>query len=123
MTEMIKIGHGRTDMKVPRSFITSDTRQGDTWGSQLNRGMRGEFWTQKVIRHVGISDHLHNDVLSKEITTEAGTAQSVWWLGYGVNDREIMVRFSTGEIFSFLQASRPAVLPTQSSIQWLPHST
>jgi hypothetical protein len=43
-------------------------------------------------------------------------------LGYGLDDRDSRVRFPAGGlgIFYFTTASRPALVPTQPPIQWVP---
>jgi hypothetical protein len=64
---------------------------------------------RKTLSHVWGSDYLHDDILCNKITTAAGTAQSVWWLRYGVNDREIVVRFPAWGIFLSSKTSTPAL--------------
>jgi hypothetical protein len=47
-------------------------------------------------------------------------AQSVWRLGYGLEDRGSTVRFPAGMgIFLFTTVSRTALRPTQPPIQWV----
>jgi hypothetical protein len=41
-------------------------------------------------------------------------------LGYRLNDRGIGVRFMEARDFLFFTTFRPALRPTQSSIQWVP---
>jgi len=44
--------------------------------------------------------------------------QSLYWLGYGLDDRGFDSR--QGQGLSFVTASRPALEPTQPSFQWVP---
>jgi hypothetical protein len=48
---------------------------------------------------------------------ETGVAQSVWRLGYGLNDRDSVPDRGSDRIFLFATASRPALGPTQPHIQ------
>lgn len=51
-------------------------------------------------------------------TKAAGTAPSVQWLAYRMDNRGIVLRFSTGEkVFS--ETSGPAVRPTRPPTEWL----
>jgi hypothetical protein len=54
-------------------------------------------------------------------TLGAVIAHSVWWPGYGLDDRRIGVRFTAGSRdFLFSTAFRPALGPTQPPSQWVP---
>jgi hypothetical protein len=52
---------------------------------------------------------------------KAGTAQSVWQLGYGLDNHGMKIQFLEGANFLFLFPimSRPALRPTQPPIQWV----
>jgi hypothetical protein len=50
---------------------------------------------------------------------EAGMAQSVYWLVYGMYDRG-SIPGRDKDVFLFSTESRPALRPTQPPIQWEP---
>ena len=85
--------------------------------SQLNRGMRRQFWVQQSNR-----TYRNIRLPPKETKAATGAAQSVWWLGNGANDRDMVVRFPAWGICLSLEESRPTLRTTQSPIQWLHHS-
>jgi len=59
-------------------------------------------------------------ILPGYISVEAGVAQSVQWLGYGLDNRSSFPGGGTVGIFLFATASRPALRPIQPPIQWVP---
>ena len=64
--------------------------------------------------------------IKASVCTEAGIAQSVWWLAYGWDDRGIVVWFLAGTSDCVTASERPdqplgppnLVGPTQLSIEW-----
>ena len=55
---------------------------------------------------------------AQRMNLEAGVAQSMWWLGYGMDDLQIGVRFPAGErMFLFPKASSLGLIPTRPLTQ------
>jgi hypothetical protein len=83
-----------------------------------------EFWRYLVFHRLHTS---HCNVITKTPVikvcsffpkVQAGVAQSVQWLGYGLDDR-VWFQARAGILF-FATAFRPALGPTQPPIQWVP---
>jgi len=85
---------------------------------QQNRGMRRQFWAQQ-------SNQTYGDIRlpSNEITAATGAAQSVWWLGNGVNDRDMVARFPARGIFLSFEVYGPTLRTTQSPFNGYPTSS
>jgi hypothetical protein len=106
---------------------------------KLTQLIIGMFPPDVRLRHhdsVTTAPFLHDVSHHEELGTKAGDAlycvrwtlqmgscavDSVWRLGYGLEDRENRVRLrQRQEIIQFIITSRPALRPTQPSVQWVP---